>query len=158
MEESIVMEESNNSNRIQTRRSSRSTRSASPVMAEEEVGSPVSSVGEAAMSTTLNEGRVTRSQSVESSGYETADSRKRKRKAKNSSNKKRADSYQPSSHTMKSVNNSLPALSTAPVSMSTPKGSSGEDMERETRNTTQRISKEARDAKKAQRDIIIRER
>lgn len=155
------MEESNNnnSNRIQTRRSSRSTRSASPVMAEEEVSSPVSSVGEATISTTLNEGRVTRSQSVESSGYETADSRKRKRKAKNNSNKKRADSYQPSSHTMKSVNNSLPAATVStPVSISTPKGSSGEDIERETRNTTQRISKEARDAKKAQRDIIIRER
>lgn len=155
------MEESNNNNnnRIQTRRSSRSTRSASPVMAEEEVSSPVSSVGEATISTTLNEGRVTRSQSVESSGYETADSRKRKRKAKNNSNKKRADSYQPSSHTMKSVNNSLPAATVStPVSISTPKGSSGEDIERETRNTTQRISKEARDAKKAQRDIIIRER
>ncbi|KAI7889387.1 uncharacterized protein EV154DRAFT_285332 [Mucor mucedo] len=161
MEENIVMEESN---RIQTRRSSRSTRSASPVMAvtvttAEEVSSPVSSVGEGTISTTLNEGRVTRSQSVESSGYETADSRKRKRKAKttNSQHKKRADSYQPSSHTLKSVNNNNnPAALSTSSKQST--GTGGEDIERETRTSTQRVSKEARDAKKAQRDIIIRER
>ncbi|GAA5810322.1 hypothetical protein MFLAVUS_003743 [Mucor flavus] len=153
MEETSIAEDSNNNNnshRIQTRRTSRSARSVSPVMADE-VCSPVSSVEETTMNTS-NEGRVTRSQSVESSGYETTDSRKRKRKGKNGSNKKRAGSYQPSSHTMKSVNN-LPASGNG-----TPKGSNNEDSERETRNTTQRMSKEARDAKKAQRDKVIKER
>ncbi|KAI8050028.1 hypothetical protein BDF21DRAFT_456863 [Thamnidium elegans] len=153
MGETSITEDSNsnnNSHRIQTRRTSRSARSVSPVMADE-VSSPVSSVEETTMNAS-NEGRVTRSQSVESSGYETTDSRKRKRKGKNGSNKKRAGSYQPSSHTMKSVNN-LPASGNG-----TPKGSNNEDSERETRNTTQRISKEARDAKKAQRDKVIKER
>jgi hypothetical protein len=82
--------------------------------------------------------RATRSPSVESSGYETTDSRKRKKKksTKNTPNKKRADSYQPS--TKLSI--------------------SKDESERETRNTTQRMSKEAREAKKAQRDILIKEK
>lgn len=151
MEDTNIAEDNNNNNnshRIQTRRASRSARSVSPAVAEE-VTSPVSSIEETAMNTS-NEGRVTRSQSVESSGYETTDSRKRKRKGKNGSNKKRAGSYQPSSHTMKSVNN--PSVS------GTSKGSNNDDSERETRNTTQRVTKEAREAKKAQRDKVIKER
>ncbi|KAI9345088.1 hypothetical protein BD770DRAFT_328708 [Pilaira anomala] len=134
MEEANITEDSNNNNnshRIQTRRASRSARSVSPAVAEEAT-SPVSSIEETAMNTS-NEGRVTRSQSVESSGYETTDSRKRKRKGKNGSNKKRAGSYQPSR-------------------------SNNDDSERETRNTTQRVTKEAREAKKAQRDKVIKER
>ncbi|CAO3654752.1 unnamed protein product [Mucor hiemalis] len=169
MEETTAMEENinNNNSRVQTRRSSRSTRSASPVMAEEEeeVSSPVSSGEETNVNNIASGGgRVTRSQSVESSGYETTDSRKRKRKGKNTSNKKRADSYQPSSHTMKSVNSAPATTATTTGNSSTPSKSAssgnngGDDSERETRNATQRMSKEAREAKKAQRDIIIRER
>lgn len=154
-----------NSNRIQTRRASRSARSASPVM-EEEVSSPVSSVelnqniGSQVTNNSLisNGGRVTRSQSVESSGYETTDSRKRKRKAKNngSSNKKRVgDSY--SKATPPPVASA--SVATPPMNTNVQNGSNlnGEG-ERETRNTAQRISKEAREAKRAQRDLIIKER
>ncbi|KAG2211348.1 hypothetical protein INT46_002046 [Mucor plumbeus] len=154
-----------NNNRIQTRRASRSARSASPVM-EEEVSSPVSSVelnqniGSQVTNNSLisNGGRVTRSQSVESSGYETTDSRKRKRKAKNnsSSNKKRVgESY--SKATPPPVASA--SVGTPPMNTNVQNGSNlnGEG-ERETRNTAQRISKEAREAKKAQRDLIIKER
>ncbi|EPB88053.1 hypothetical protein HMPREF1544_05115 [Mucor circinelloides 1006PhL] len=182
--EDVYMIESNN--RIQTRRTSRSARSASPVM-EEEVSSPVSSdelnqnIGNQATNNSLvsNGGRVTRSQSVESSGYETTDSRKRKRKAKNGnqSNKKRvgagSDSYSkatppppPSSSSTAAAASASASTSAAVSSSSTPPMNSNVqngsnlngDGERETRNTAQRISKEAREAKKAQRDLIIKER
>ncbi|KAL7309292.1 hypothetical protein PS15m_011398 [Mucor circinelloides] len=182
--EDVYMIESNN--RIQTRRTSRSARSASPVM-EEEVSSPVSSdelnqnIGNQATNNSLvsNGGRVTRSQSVESSGYETTDSRKRKRKAKNGnqSNKKRvgpgSDSYSkatppppPSSSSTAAAASASASTSAAVSSSSTPPMNSSVqngsnlngDSERETRNTAQRISKEAREAKKAQRDLIIKER
>lgn len=174
------------SSRIQTRRASRSARSASPVMEddEEDAASPVSSdelnpnIGSQAASSSLvsNGGRVTRSQSVESSGYETTDSRKRKRKAKTSaqsSNKKRvggasssSDKATPppplpaSTSTPSAAAAMASSSSTPPMNPSAQNGSSNlnGDSERETRNTAQRISKEAREAKKAQRDLIIKER
>lgn len=176
--EDVYMMES--SSRIQTRRTSRSARSASPVM-EEEVASPVSSdelnpnIGSQATNNSLvsNGGRVTRSQSVESSGYETTDSRKRKRKAKSSnqsSNKKRvgnasSDPYSkatppPSAATLASATAAAMSSSSTPSMNSNVQNGSNlnGDGERETRNTAQRISKEAREAKKAQRDLIIKER
>ncbi|CEP12963.1 hypothetical protein [Parasitella parasitica] len=159
-----------NNNRIQTRRASRSARSASPVM-EEEVSSPVSSVeldqntGSQVINNSLvsNGGRVTRSQSVESSGYETTDSRKRKRKAKNSSpsNKKRAGGTNEllSKATPPPVATGSPTTAaTAATPMNTNANNFNAEGERETRNTAQRISKEAREAKKAQRDLIMKER
>ncbi|KAK4517222.1 uncharacterized protein ATC70_000554 [Mucor velutinosus] len=178
--EDVYMMESNS--RIQTRRTSRSARSASPVM-EEDVASPVSSdelnpnIGSQVTSNSLasNGGRVTRSQSVESSGYETTDSRKRKRKAKSSnqsSNKKRvgsasSDAYSKATPPLPASASATPATpaaamsssSTPPMNSNVQNGSNlNGDGERETRNTAQRISKEAREAKKAQRDIIIKER
>jgi hypothetical protein len=169
MEESTLMEETNN-NRIQTRRASRSTRSASPVMTEADeeeggIGSPVSlaennnsgsnniSSANATATNSVNGGRVTRSQSVESSGYDTTDSRKRKRKTKDSlvvvNNKKRDMVTPPPIHSNSStVTNLSQSIS----------GNTKEDYERETRNTAQRMTKEAREAKKAQRDMIIKER
>ncbi|KAL9538028.1 hypothetical protein MBANPS3_011253 [Mucor bainieri] len=180
--EDVYMMES--STRIQTRRTSRSARSASPVM-EEEVASPVSSdelnpnIGSQVTNNSLvsNGGRVTRSQSVESSGYETTDSRKRKRKTKNSSqssNKKRVGNASSDAFSKATPPPPLPAptpsATSAPAmsssSSSTPpmnaNGQNGSNLngdgERETRNTAQRISKEAREAKKAQRDLIIKER
>ncbi|KAF1807565.1 hypothetical protein FB192DRAFT_1356367 [Mucor lusitanicus] len=183
--EDVYMMESSSS-RIQTRRASRSARSASPVMEddEEDAASPVSSdelnpnIGSQAASSSLvsNGGRVTRSQSVESSGYETTDSRKRKRKAKTSaqsSNKKRvggasssSDKATPppplpaSTSTPSAAAAMASSSSTPPMNPSAQNGSSNlnGDSERETRNTAQRISKEAREAKKAQRDLIIKER
>ncbi|RCI03061.1 hypothetical protein CU098_012193 [Rhizopus stolonifer] len=140
---------------------SRSTRSASPVM--EDIGSPASSSAEETsvvsslntpnmITTTVTHtgagGRVTRSQSVESSGYETTDSRKRKRHAKPTSvpnsNKKKTD---PSK-----------MLTSSPPPIYSSSSSVKEDTERETRNSSQRLSKEAREAKKAQRDLAIKER
>ncbi|KAI8645086.1 hypothetical protein BD408DRAFT_412219 [Parasitella parasitica] len=165
-----------NNNRIQTRRASRSARSASPVM-EEEVSSPVSSVeldqntGSQLTNSSLvsNGGRVTRSQSVESSGYETTDSRKRKRKAKNSSpsNKKRVGGTNellsratPALAATSAV--ALPATATTLMNINVQNvhnaNNSNAEGERETRNSAQRISKEAREAKKAQRDLIMKER
>lgn len=167
MEESTLMEETNN-NRIQTRRTSRSTRSASPVMTEVDedeggMGSPVSSaennhVGSnnvasatATATPSVNGGRVTRSQSVESSGYDTTDSRKRKRKAKDSVANKKRD--------MTVATPPLNYLNASTVTnCSQSVTHAKEDYERETRNTAQRMSKEAREAKRAQRDIIIKER
>ncbi|KAI7898466.1 uncharacterized protein BX663DRAFT_524805 [Cokeromyces recurvatus] len=112
---------------IQTRRTStKSTRSTSPIVTED--GSPV---------TDTNGGRVlTRSQSVESSGYETnSDTKKRKRKTT----------------TTKTNNNHHKKLATN-------SNNNKDENERETRNTTQRLSKEAKEAKRAQREIIIKER
>ncbi|KAI8356753.1 hypothetical protein EDC96DRAFT_515348 [Choanephora cucurbitarum] len=90
--------------------------------------------------TTGSGGRVTRSQSVESSGYETTDSRKRKRQAKATTapNKRKADTKLPSSPPLQS--------------------NIKDDTERETRTSSQRLTKEAREAKKAQRDFVIKER
>ncbi|KAI9470492.1 MAG: hypothetical protein EXX96DRAFT_584522 [Benjaminiella poitrasii] len=127
--------------RIQTRRTSaRPTRSTSPVITED-----------ASLVTTEVNGSgrvVTRSQSVESSGYETSsggDSKKRKRKTttKSNSNKKLATQQ-----------NKGTSSHHSPATSITTK----DENERETRNTTQRLSKEAKEAKRAQRDTIIKER
>ncbi|KAG0738058.1 hypothetical protein G6F57_007581 [Rhizopus arrhizus] len=117
-----VMDEfSEENNKVQPRKSSRSTRSASPSVSTEGIYE--------------SEVDNTRSQSVESAGYETTDSKKRKRKTTsktNSSNKKQANTKLGSNKQ--------------------------EDNERELRNSSQRISKEAREAKKAQRESIIKEK
>lgn len=117
-----VMDEfSEENNKVQPRKSSRSTRSASPSVSTEGIYD--------------SEVDNTRSQSVESAGYETTDSKKRKRKTTsktNSSNKKQANTKLGSNKQ--------------------------EDNERELRNSSQRISKEAREAKKAQRESIIKEK
>ncbi|KAG0734603.1 hypothetical protein G6F23_012247 [Rhizopus arrhizus] len=77
----------------------------------------------------------TRSQSVESTGFEVSDSKKRRRKAtskSNNSNKRQA-------------NTNITTLKQ-------------EENDRELRNSPQRISKEARDAKKVERETVIKEK
>jgi hypothetical protein len=77
----------------------------------------------------------TRSQSVESTVFEVSDSKKRRRKAtskSNNSNKRQA-------------NTNITSLKQ-------------EENDRELRNSPQRISKEARDAKKAERETVIKEK
>ncbi|KAI8968538.1 hypothetical protein BDF20DRAFT_186994 [Mycotypha africana] len=100
--------------------------------------------------------RVTRSQSVESNGYETTDSRKRKRKAaskSNTSNKKRAESH--SSASSNQINNSNGSSNS---NKSTSAYNSHHDNERETRTSASRQLKGAKEAKKAEREVIIKER
>ncbi|KAI8329574.1 hypothetical protein BD560DRAFT_416644 [Blakeslea trispora] len=93
-------------------------------------------------------GRVTRSQSVESSGYETTDSKKRKRQTKATAvpNKRKAETAK--------LPSSPPPQSSSHMNNSNNK----DDTERETRTSSQRLTKEAREAKRAQRDLVIRER
>ncbi|EIE83835.1 hypothetical protein RO3G_08540 [Rhizopus delemar RA 99-880] len=95
-------------NKTQARFENRSIRSASPSVFAEGVSE--------------EEMNDTRSQSVESTGFDASDSKKRRRKATNKNTLKQ------------------------------------EENDRELRNSPQRISKEARDAKKAERETVIKEK
>ncbi|ORE11921.1 hypothetical protein BCV72DRAFT_259269 [Rhizopus microsporus var. microsporus] len=107
--------------RIQPRRSGRATRSVSPSSTTMEGG-----VSE-------EESNNTRSHSVESSEYETAESKKRKRKAVSKASNKRQ------------ANAKLESFKQ-------------EENERELRNSSQRVSKEAKEARKAERENTIKEK
>ncbi|CAO3630834.1 unnamed protein product [Cunninghamella blakesleeana] len=105
---------------------------------------------------TNNHSRVTRSLSTDSNSNEessnsnppSSNNGKRRRNANNTkiANKKKANSLY-SNH----------SNATTIAAKSPPRGS-GDDFERETRNTTQRLSKEAKDARKAEREIVIKKK
>ncbi|KAG1049337.1 hypothetical protein G6F43_008330 [Rhizopus delemar] len=108
-------------NKTQARFENRSIRSASPSVFAEGVSE--------------EEMNDTRSQSVESTGFDASDSKKRRRKATNKSN----------NSNKRQANTNIDTLKQ-------------EENDRELRNSPQRISKEARDAKKAERETVIKEK
>ncbi|KAI8374723.1 uncharacterized protein BYT42DRAFT_417064 [Radiomyces spectabilis] len=121
--------EESSGNRGPFRRNSRSAQLESPIMA----AGDLEEQSVVSSSSPEPNARVTRSQSIESS-VEPIETKKRHRKTRGPGNNKR-----------KAETNG--------------KSTSGrDDTDRETRNKTQRISKEAREARKAEREIIIKER
>ncbi|KAI9303458.1 hypothetical protein BJ944DRAFT_232155 [Cunninghamella echinulata] len=111
-------------------------------------------------SNTNNHSRVTRSLSTDSNSNEESSnsnppSNNGKRR-RNTNHTKQANKKKPNTNTTTTTTNSSSPSSTG-AAKSPPRGS-GDDFERETRNTTHRLSKEAKDARKAERDIIIKKK
>ncbi|CAO3634480.1 unnamed protein product [Cunninghamella echinulata] len=111
-------------------------------------------------SNTNNHSRVTRSLSTDSNSNEESSnsnppSNNGKRR-RNTNHTKQANKKKSNANTTTTTTNSSSSSSTG-AAKSPPRGS-GDDFERETRNTTHRLSKEAKDARKAERDIIIKKK
>ncbi|KAI8341480.1 hypothetical protein BC941DRAFT_417003 [Chlamydoabsidia padenii] len=174
--------------RIQPRRSSRSTLSNSPTTTKEDrngvLSEPTSGTATTtttdytndndnesnttllSATTTNHHSRVTRSLSVDSNSNEESSTNintngKRRRHTNNynkTSNKKRSTVATISpSPSIASPSSSSPSSASVSVK-SPPRGTINDDNERETRNTTQRLTKEAKDARKAERGIIVKKK
>ncbi|KAI8089675.1 uncharacterized protein BX664DRAFT_333623 [Halteromyces radiatus] len=165
--------------RIQPRRSSRSALSGSPTTKEDRNGTlqetnspsvptpppppppsnnpdtPPSTSSTTTLSTN-HHSRVTRSLSADSnSNEESSNSNPNTSNTTLNGKRRRNTNNSKQSNKKKSSNSSASSPSTN--AKSPPRGS-GDDFERETRNTTQRLSKEAKDARKAEREIIVKKK
>ncbi|ORZ08656.1 hypothetical protein BCR42DRAFT_424635, partial [Absidia repens] len=216
MDETKTETSTHHGGRIQPRRSSRSTISASPTTAKEDrngslpesttsptspssasitndtplngTGTPAATTAAPANLTANHHSRVTRSLSADSNSNEDSPNSsttptnvttststtsantntlnqngKRRRHTNNSksSNKKKSGTTATTTTTSPSTTNTSvsPSSTTSGVKSPPPRGAAGaDDYERETRNTTQRLSKEAKDARKAEREIIVKKK